>query len=97
MLRKTVFHKFEYCYFKGIRFTYGTGIKIYPELWDSKLGVPTKDKNIVKLYRSEITELPTKLSNIEILINNIKSAEEGFINNCQTNYLSINQNSLTSR
>lgn len=82
------------CYFNGIRFTYGTGIKIYPELWDLKSENPTKDRTILKLYKSEIPDLNPKLTNIEIRINNIKSAVEGFISNCQTNNQAINQDAL---
>jgi len=82
------------CYFNGIRFTYGTGIKIYPELWDSKSEFPTKDRAIIKLYKQEIPDLLPKLTNVEIRINNIKSAVEGFISNCQTNNQAINQEAL---
>ncbi|MBK6859143.1 MAG: tyrosine-type recombinase/integrase [Saprospiraceae bacterium] len=82
------------CYFNGIRFTYGTGIKIFPELWDTKSEFPTKDRAILKLYKSEIPDLNSKLTNIEIRINNIKSAVEGFISNCQTNNQAINQDAL---
>jgi integrase len=85
--------KYE-CHFNGARFTYGTGVKIYPELWDLKLETPTKEKMLLKQYKVEIPNIEALLTNVETRLNNIKSTVTAFISNCHLNKLQINESDL---
>lgn len=84
-------------YFNGERFVYGTGVKIYPELWDQDNQKPTKDKDRLREYKTEIPSLETILTNIEIRINNISNEVEGYLSNCRFNDQPINLMDLKAR
>ncbi|MBK8482812.1 MAG: phage integrase SAM-like domain-containing protein [Saprospiraceae bacterium] len=84
-------------YFNGERFVYGTGVKIYPELWDQDTQKPTKDKDRLREYKTEIPSLETILTNIEIRINNISNEVEGYLSNCRFNDQPINLMDLKAR
>ncbi len=82
------------CHFNGIRFIYGTGVKIYLELWDSINQKPVKNKILIKEYKKQIPNIEVLLANIEIRINNIKTEVEGYLSNCKFNNLPILESDL---
>lgn len=84
-------------HFNGGRFIYGTGVKIYPELWDKVNQRPIRDKGIIKEYKTQIPNLDSLLTNIEIRLNNITSEVDGYLSNCKFNSQAINEKDLKIR
>ncbi|MBK9716783.1 MAG: tyrosine-type recombinase/integrase [Saprospiraceae bacterium] len=84
-------------HFNGGRFIYGTGLKIYPELWDKVNQKPIKDKCIIKEYKSNIPNLDSLLTNIEVRLHNITNVVDGYLSNCKINGESINEKDLKTR
>ncbi len=72
-------------HFYGHRLMYGTGVKIYPELWDLVNQKPIKDKATIKEYKAQIPNLDTVITNIEISLHNIIKEVEGYLSNSRFN------------
>lgn len=84
-------------HFNGGRFIYGTGVKIYPELWDKINQRPIRDKGIIKEYKTQIPNLDSLLTNIEVRLHNITNEVDGYLSNCKVNGESINEKDLKMR
>ncbi|MBK6701548.1 MAG: hypothetical protein IPG55_17035 [Saprospiraceae bacterium] len=84
-------------HFNGGRFIYGTGVKIYPELWDKTNQRPIRDKGIIKEYKTQIPNLDSLLTNIEIRLHNITNEVDGYLSNCKFNGQAINERDLKKR
>ena len=78
------------CYLNGSRFTYGLGLKIFPELWDESTQRPTTFKDTIKEYKIEIPKIEARITNLKTRIENICSAVEAFKSNCQLQNIEIN-------
>ncbi|HRG69494.1 MAG TPA: site-specific integrase [Saprospiraceae bacterium] len=84
-------------HFNGLRFVYGTGVKIFPELWDQVNQKPIRDKHIINQYKNELPNIEAALTNIEIRLHNIIKEVEGYLSNSRFNDQPINERELKAR
>lgn len=78
----------------GIRFAYGVGLKIHPELWDQSTQRPTTSKKLINEYKKEIPDIETRIINLRTRIENIGNGVESFISNAQLQNIEINLTAL---
>lgn len=84
------------CFLNGVRFTYGVGLKIYPELWDATMQRPTASKVTIRKYKTEVPNIEARITNLKTRLDNICNGVEAFVSNCQLLNTEINLNALKS-
>lgn len=82
------------CYLNGARFTYGLGLKIFPELWDESTQRPTTSKDTIKEYKIEIPKIEAIITNLKTRIENICTGVEAYVSNCRLQNIEINLTAL---
>ena len=75
-------------------FTYGTGLSIYPELWDQSTYRPTTDKKRIRKLSKREPHLTTELQNIRIRIENIDREIKTYLLHIDTNRIEFNVTDL---
>jgi integrase len=63
----------------GKRFIYGTGKKIFPELWDMERQRPTENKDLINQYKAIEPQIKTELSNISSRLVKIIDVSSAFV------------------
>lgn len=82
------------CYLNGTRFTYGLGLKVFPELWDESTQRPTTSTDTIKEYKIEIPNIKDRITNLKTRIDNICNGVEAYVSNCQLQNIEINLTGL---
>lgn len=84
------------CYLNGVRFTYGVGLKIFPELWDELTQRPTESRLLLKEYKRQIPDIEVKINNVRTRIENICTGVASFVSNAELNSNEIHLTDLRS-